>query len=200
MDKIENQACVRNQEPIYCALAPWLEQGGALLELACGTAQHGVYMAERLPRLDWQLSEHPDNLLLSLPWLEDAQLTNLRPALAVDINAPSWPVSPHSYDFAYCANLLHFIAPASVRAFFKGVSEALKPGGLLFCYGPINENGFTSEGNASLDHWLKIDVNPEAGIKELSWLIDEGEVASLKFKQRINLPANNVILVFENSK
>lgn len=95
---------------------------------------------------------------------------------------------------------MHFIAPPSVRAFFKGVSEALKPGGLLFCYGPINENGFTSEGNASLDHWLKTDVNPEAGIKELSWLIDEGEVASLKLKQRINLPANNVILVFENSK
>ncbi|NVK37843.1 MAG: DUF938 domain-containing protein [Gammaproteobacteria bacterium] len=197
IDKIENQACLRNQEPIYQALKPWLISGGSLVELASGTGQHGVYIAKRLPKLDWQLTEHPDNLLLSQPWFQDAVLPNLKPPQALNIDDAPWSLPLTSFDFAYCANLLHFVSTQTVSHLFSGVSAVLKPKGLVFCYGPINEDGYTSEGNASLDNWLRTEVNPHAGIKELNWLIDQAENEALVFKQRLNLPANNVILVFE---
>lgn len=93
--------------------------------------------------------------------------------------------------------MLHFVSPQEASNIFKGMSLALKQHGIFFCYGPINENGFTSEGNANLDEWLKQDVNPKAGIKELTFLQECANIHGLHFKERLNLPANNVILIFE---
>lgn len=196
LEKIENQACVRNQQPIFEALEPWLIAGGSLLELASGTGQHGVYITQRLPQITWQLSEHPSNLELSIPWQKEAQESGLLPAIPLDISQPHWHLVPDDYDYGYCANLLHFISDADMQQSFKGMAEHLKHNGLLFSYGPINENGFTSDGNKALDAWLKADINPEAGIKELKRIQDVAEQSGFIFKERINLPANNVILVF----
>lgn len=196
-EKIINPSCVRNQQPIFDALSPWLSGNGPLLELASGTGQHGVHICGQRPNLQWQLTEHPSQVALSHPWQQEAQLCNLLPCLPLDITQITWPVPSSTYQYAYCANLLHFVSADNVNAVFKGISLTLKKTGLFFCYGPINENGFTSDGNANLDEWLKHDVNPQAGIKELILLQECADRHGLRFKERLNLPANNVILVFE---
>lgn len=198
MDKPTSQACLRNQEPIYQALAPFMSIKGTCLELASGTGQHGVYLAEHLPHIQWHLSEVHEQCTLSAAWLQDAGLSNVKPAIALDVSCAPWPLSPHSFDYGFCANLLHFVSQEDVQNVFSGMARALKSGGVFFCYGPINENGFTSEGNAALDHWLKTDINPKAGIKERDWLINLAQASGFEFNERLNLPANNVILVFKN--
>lgn len=65
LGKIVNPSCLRNQQPILEALSPWLTHGGALLELASGTGQHGAHICEQLRHIQWQLSEHPSQLELS---------------------------------------------------------------------------------------------------------------------------------------
>ena len=200
LEKVVSQPCLRNQSPILEALSPWLNKGGRLLELACGTGQHGVFISGHIPQLHWQLSEHPSMLEISQPWVEEAGHGNLRPCIALDISQDLWPIKPHEYDFAYCSNLLHFIGDKQVMTIFKGVANALSQTGLFFCYGPINENGFTSAGNENLDIWLKQDVDPMAGIKELSWLIDQASQYGLSLTTRLDLPANNVILIFEKAQ
>jgi SAM-dependent methyltransferase len=198
-EKVVSQPCLRNQGPILEALSPWFKQGGRLLELACGTGQHGAFISGQVPQLHWQLSEHPSMLELSQPWVEEADRDNLPLCMALDISQDRWPIKTQKFDFAYCSNLLHFIGQEQVTNLFKGVANALKPSGQFFCYGPINENGFTSTGNESLDAWLKQEVDPLAGIKELSWLVDQASQHGLSLTTRLNLPANNVILVFENA-
>lgn len=200
LEKITSQPCLRNQQPIFEAIKPWVTQGGQLLELASGTGQHGVYISARLPQLHWQLSEHPDNMSLSQPWVDEADLPNLKPCIAVDVAQDPWPVHSGHFDYAYCANLLHFVSLDDVDNIFRQVTHTLKKNGLLFCYGPVNEDGFTSEGNQNLDAWLKQDVNPKAGIKELKVLKTLAHHSGLAFKSRLDCPANNVILIFENKK
>jgi cyclopropane fatty-acyl-phospholipid synthase-like methyltransferase len=197
LDKVTSQPCLRNQTAIFEALEPWLQNSGKLLELACGTGQHGVYMTARLPHLNWQLSEHPSQVLLSQPWYEEAQHPNLQSCIALDISQTHWPIETTEYEYAYCANLLHFVGIDDVVHIFNQVAGALKTKGLFFCYGPINENGFTSEGNRNLDDWLKQDINPKAGIKELTTLQASARQSGLTFRIRLDCPANNVILVFE---
>ena len=198
-EKVVNPSCLRNQQPILEALEPWLSAHGQLLELASGTGQHGVYIAQHMPHITWQLSEHPSQVALAQPWQQAAMLTNLLPCIELDISQPIWPIEASPYQYSFCANLLHYVSKENVDHIFNAISRVLKKQGVFFCYGPINENGFTSEGNASLDIWLKEEVNPKAGIKELSFLQDRAKQYGLSLKQRLNLPANNVILIFENN-
>jgi len=196
MDKPSNPACLRNQGPIYEALQPYLSAPGELLELASGTGQHGVYVASRTPHVTWQLSERPDQIQLSHMWWLEANLKNLKAALPLDVDE-TWAVADHHYQYGYLANLLHFVSEDTARNVFAGFNHKLANNGLLFCYGPINENGFTSEGNQALDEWLKHDVNPQAGIKELEWIVSTANGEGFELLERLNLPANNVILIFK---
>jgi len=197
MKKFVSQACIRNQQPILDAITPFLTKAGSVLELACGTGQHGVFFAKHLPHIQWQLSEHPGQLHLCKEWLDEAKLTNLPPPLAIDISEANWAEHLSPFDYGYCANLLHFVSEQSAKNVFEGMSKVLIQGGLFFCYGPINEHGFTSEGNQALDQWLKADINPMAGIKELEWIEQTAKQAQFELSNRINLPANNVILIFK---
>ena len=92
---------------------------------------------------------------------------------------------------------MHFVSEATVMNFFSGLKEKISIGGLLFLYGPYNNNGFTSEGNAALDAWVKADVNPLAGIKELSYMTAIANNADLKLMADHPMPANNHFLVFK---
>lgn len=197
IEKVVNPSCLRNQHPILEALLPWLSEPGQLLELASGTGQHGVYIGQHLPHIRWQLTEHPSQIQLSQPWQQAANLSNVLPCIELDINQPNWPAELGQFQYSFCANLLHYVSEQEVHHIFKAVSRVLNTQGLFFCYGPINEQGFTSDGNASLDKWLKEDVNAQAGIKELSFLQSSAQQQGLTLKQRLNLPANNVILIFE---
>jgi len=169
---------------------------GSVLELACGTAQHAVYLAERLPHLNWQPSDLAFGLEGAALWIEEASLENLKPAIMLNINDNDWGVA--NFDYIYSANLVHFVSQKSVDGMFLGISKHLKNQGVLALYGPYNQNGYTGEGNARLDQWLKAEVNPEAGIKELSEIVVLANKYGLKLETNHAMPANNHLLIFKN--
>ncbi|MFT6122513.1 MAG: cyclopropane fatty-acyl-phospholipid synthase-like methyltransferase [Oleiphilaceae bacterium] len=189
-----SQPCLRNQDPIYQTLKLHFTTSGHVLELACGTAQHAVYFAERLAHLNWQPSDLAFTLDGAKLWVEEAALENLQPAIMVDINESDWGVS--NVDYIYSANLIHFVSQNTVNAMFAGVSKYLKHDGLFALYGPCNQGGYTSEGNACLDQWLKTEINPDAGIKELSDIIALGKKYDLTLIANHLMPANNHLLMF----
>jgi len=191
-----SQPCIRNQDPIYQVLRSHFSISGSVLELACGTAQHAVYLAERLPHLNWQPSDLASGLAGAELWIEEASLENLKPAIMLNINDNDWGVA--NFDYIYSANLIHFVSQKSVDAMFLGISKHLKNQGVLALYGPYNQNGYTGEGNARLDQWLKAEVNPEAGIKELSEIVVLANKYGLKLKTNHAMPANNHLLIFKN--
>mgnify|MGYP000358964718 FL=1 len=171
---------------------------GSVLELACGTAQHAVYFAERLAHLNWQPSDLAFSLEGARLWIEEASLENLKPAVMLNINDSDWDID--DFDYIYSANLVHFVSQISVNAMFSGISKHLKSQGLLALYGPYNQNGYTGEGNARLNEWLKAEINPEAGIKELSDIIVLANKYGLELEANHSMPANNHLLIFRKER
>jgi len=198
MYKPIRQPCLRNQDPIMKVLSKYFCESGTVLELACGTAQHAVYCCQHLTHLKWQPTERADNLDSAQLWVEDADLQNLSRPMVLDINQPEWKVlDGKKFEYAYCSNLIHFITDESAVKVFSGVSKHLKDNGLFAIYGPININGFTSDGNANLDAWLKADIHPKAGIKELESIKKWGSNYGLSLIENESMPANNHILMFK---
>ncbi len=196
MLKPTSQPCLRNQDPIFQKLQHAFSQPGDVLELACGTAQHAVYFAQRLSHLTWQPTDLEASLSGALLWIEEANLKNLLPPKNLDVCQQHWNLP--RYDYVYSANLVHFVSMDTVCSMFTGIQKSLKKEGVLALYGPYNNQGFTSDGNASLDNWLKQDINPEAGIKELSVIIELAQQHNFQLQENHILPANNHFLIFKS--
>jgi SAM-dependent methyltransferase len=192
-----NQACLRNQQPILEVLSQYFTKESGVLELACGTAQHAVHMATHLPHLTWYATDTLDKLEAANLWIKSAGLPNLGPSQALDVNNLPWSnPSSKPISYGYCANLIHFVSTETAQNVFKGMKNVLSTGGLFAIYGPINEQGFTSEGNKNLDAWLKEDINPLAGIKEFNDICIWGKEQGFTLTAKEAMPANNYLLFF----
>jgi len=194
-----NPSSLRNQGPIFEVLQGYLTAPGKLLEIGCGTGQHAVFMGEKLPHIIWQASECKDAIAGANMWINENRI--LPPAVELDISLNNWQ-QPflNSMNYVYSANVIHFVHDATVENFFNGINEILITDGTLILYGPYNDHGFTSEGNAGLDAWLKADVHPLAGIKELSYITSLANKVGLKLVENHIMPANNHLLVYKKTK
>lgn len=77
-----------------------------------------------------------------------------------------------------------------------GAGQLLQPGGVLFIYGPFKVDGaFTSDSNESFHHTL-VAQNPEWGYRDVADVAAAAEAAGLRHKLTLQMPANNLGLVF----
>jgi hypothetical protein len=77
-----------------------------------------------------------------------------------------------------------------------GAAQVLQPGGVLFIYGPFKVDGaFTSESNEDFHHTL-VGQNPEWGYRDVADVAAAAEAVGLQHKQTLQMPANNLALVF----
>jgi len=82
-----------NKGPILAVLKEIFADRKQVLEIASGTGQHAVHFGRELPHLTWQPSELPQHLPGIQAWLDEAQLPNVLPPLAIDVNDTHWPFS-----------------------------------------------------------------------------------------------------------
>ena len=196
-DKPFSLACERNQGPIEIALRSLIIGPGSVLEVGSGTGQHGVFIAERRPDLVWQTSDQAERLTGLRQWVKDAGLFNLPDPLQLDIT--DWPSSLGPFDTVFAANVVHYIPRTLVPYLVNVMSEAALPKGQLIYYGPFNEQGFTSAGNAALDAWLKQDVSPDAGIWEQDEFLGVLQEHGWSLTAQQPMPSNNRLLALQRS-
>ena len=196
-DKPFSLACERNQGPIEIALRSLIIGPGSVLEVGSGTGQHGVFIAERRPDLVWQTSDQAERLTGLRQWVKDAGLFNLPDPLQLDIT--DWPSSLGPFDTVFAANVVHYIPRTLVPYLVNVMSEAALPKGQLIYYGPFNEQGFTSAGNAALDAWLKQDVSPDAGIWEQDEFLGVLQEYGWSLTAHQPMPSNNRLLVLQRT-
>jgi len=93
------------------------------------------------------------------------------------------------------------IAPWRVaEGLFAGAGRYLRAGGRLFLYGPFKRDGkHTAVSNAAFDSSLR-DKNPEWGVRDIEALEKLAKNAGLALIEIAEMPANNLILVFERPK
>lgn len=188
-------AADRNKGPILEVLQRVLPADAAVLEIASGTGQHAAHFAAAEPGWRWQPSDADPGAAASIDaWC--GSLDNVAPALALDVLASDWPVPHGSLDAIFCANMLHISPWASCGALMRGAARHLAPGGVLVTYGPYLVDGEpTAPGNIAFDADLRAR-DPAWGLRLLSDVIAQANAAGLAFEERVQMPANNLVLVF----
>lgn len=188
-------AADRNAAPIMAALQRLLPARGVLLEVASGTGQHAARASAALPGWTWQPSDADPAALASIAaWC--AGLPRVRAPLPLDVLAPTWPGVPDRVDAVFCANLIHIAPWAVCGALMRGSARHLSPTGLLLTYGPFVEDGVpTAPSNLAFDADLRAR-DPAWGLRRRADVEREAAAAGLMLRERVALPANNLLLVW----
>lgn len=203
--RLDAPAFHRNCEPIWSVLGKFLHgRAGDVLEVGSGTGQHAVEFAARAPDIVWWPSDHNDAHLASIAaWRRFAGLPNVRAPMRIDLADSGWVLthgerpSPAKLLAILCANVLH-IAPWRVaEGLFAGAARHLRPDGRLFVYGPFTRNGArTAPSNAAFDASLRAE-DAEWGVRDVEDVQALAESNSLALADVVEMPADNLILIFE---
>jgi SAM-dependent methyltransferase len=211
-DRLSSPAAERNRQPILEVLRRVLPPAGRALDIASGSGQHASWFARHLPGWTWQPTEYAAASLPSIAaWsvLGEADLAespqspagtgplaNLLAPRQLDVIAPDWPVDG-AFDAIVCINMLHASPPATLPGLMAGVGRHLAPGGLLVTYGPyVLEDEPLVPSNVEFDAWLKTR-DPSWGIRRLADVVAHARGAGLRLRERVAMPANNLMLIFE---
>ncbi|HEX9963805.1 MAG TPA: DUF938 domain-containing protein [Allosphingosinicella sp.] len=188
-------ATERNRAPIAAVLRGALPERGLLLEIASGTGEHAARLSASFPRLRWQPSDPDPGALASIcAWREEAGAPNLLEPLHLDASAEHWPVE--AADAILCVNMVHISPWAATEGLMRGAGRLLPTGGPLILYGPYRRSGVpTAPSNEAFDESLK-SRNPEWGLRELEAVEAEAARHGLGLERVVEMPANNLILVF----
>jgi len=185
-----------NKEPILEIFKKIINKGPTvLLEIGSGTGEHAIHIAKALPDLYWYCSDLEESHQNIEYWLNHADLPNISKKIATyKASRDKFPdLKP---DYVFTANSLHIMSLKEVRAFIADLS-ALNSGSVVIIYGPFNYSGqYSSESNKEFDKWLK-NRNELWGIKDFSFVKDLMKDSGFVFKEDIEMPANNRILLFK---
>ncbi len=207
MDRPFSLSCERNRDPILGVLRRNLLGARHVLEIGSGTGQHAVHFAAAMPWLTWQCSDHASYLGGIQQWLDDADLPNTPPPIA--LQAATEPM-PHfepelassllPLDAVFTANSLHIMGWPEVQALFASLQGNLADQALVIVYGPFNEGGrFSSESNREFDASLRAR-DPRSGIRDAEAVDALASDIGLQRIEDVAMPANNRMLIWRRVK
>lgn len=193
--RLHAPAAGRNREPILTVLKTHLPPRGLVLEVASGSGEHIVHFAQAFPGLDFQPSDADSQARASIDaWTAEAGLQNVRPAIAVDAAAGSWPIS--AADAVLCINMIHIAPWDAAVGLMRGAAALLRPDGMLYLYGPFRREGaHTAPSNAAFDRSLR-QQNPDWGVRDLEAVTALAQAHGFADPIIETMPANNLSLVF----
>ena len=186
----------RNKAAIAECLGRLLPQGGRVLEIGSGTGEHAVAICSQRPDLIWQPSD-PDTRSRESQddWAKDLN-GRMKSSLALDTRDDNWTAIAGSIDAIVCCNVIHIAPWSAAEGLARGAETMLRPGAPLILYGPYLEAGNSAPSNLDFDRSLRAR-NAEWGVRELEDVKALMTAHGFEFKARIDMPANNLLLVFE---
>jgi SAM-dependent methyltransferase len=199
--RMSSPSAARNVGPILAVLKQVLPAYGTVLEIGSGTGEHVVQFAEAMPNLTWLPSDPDSEARASTSsWIKFAGLSNVLPPRDVDVCAEAWGVEQAApFDAIVSLNMVHIAPWAASLGLFAGAGRLLRAGGLLVLYGPFMRNGaHNAPSNAAFDASLKAR-NPSWGVRDITDLEGVAKSSELSLRETIEMPANNMSLVFRKS-
>jgi SAM-dependent methyltransferase len=191
-------ATARNRQPILDVLRPRLPDDGLVLEVASGSGEHVAHFAAALPHLTFQPSDPSATARASIDdWAEASRLANIRPAVALDAEAPAWPIERAAA--VLCSNMIHIAPWSAAVGLIAGAARILPADGLLYLYGPYRRGGrHTAPSNDAFDRELR-QRDPAWGVRDLEAVNELAADHGFVPAEVIEMPANNLSLVFRRT-
>ncbi|MEO0395692.1 MAG: DUF938 domain-containing protein [Cyanobacteria bacterium P01_A01_bin.137] len=198
-------ATERNREAILEVLARVLPNPGTILEIASGTGEHASFFAPKLAPRRWLPSDISPPMLNSIAaWQRATNARYLLPAIELDVCHELWPVEndekradeKRPINAIVNINMIHIAAWRACEAMMAGAGRILPANGVLYLYGPFKRDGkHTAPSNATFDTWLK-EQNPDWGVRDLDAVEATAKDHQLALQEVIEMPANNLSLIF----
>lgn len=194
-DARRSAPALRNRSPIAEVLRTVLPATGLVLELASGTGEHVVHFARHFPHLDWQPSDPSPEARQSIAgWVAAEGLANVRAPIALDASLASWPVEQAAA--IVCINMVHISPWEATDGLMRGAGRVLEHRGPLYLYGPFRRSDRLIEAsNEAFDRDLR-SRNPKWGLRELDAVSDCAARYGLELDGVVEMPANNLSVVF----
>lgn len=197
-------AAERNGPAILAQLQALLPQQGRALEIASGSGQHVALFGANLPGWIWQPSDlRYDDFPSISQWCALSGAAQVRPPCLLDVLSPAWPTAgaafEQPFDLIFCANMLHISPWACCSGLMQGAARHLAAGGRVITYGPYFEREVPrAPSNLAFDRDLR-ERDSAWGIRWLHEVAAQAAEAGLGLVNRVDMPANNLLLVFERS-
>jgi hypothetical protein len=191
-------AALRNREPIAEVLREWLPDSGLVVEVASGTGEHVVYLAEAFPNLEWQPSDVDSDALGSIAaWRDESCLPNVRDPIVIDASNPDWPIDGAAA--VLNINMAHISPWGASLGLIAGAARVLPQGGPLILYGPwLKDDVETVQSNLDFDASLK-SRDPQWGLRRVEDFVAAAAEKGFDLVESRALPANNLMLLFRLS-
>ena len=195
-------ATQRNKIYIGDVLSKIPLENGFVLEIGSGSGEHGVEFQKRFPEIIWQTSDPElDHRRSIISWIDYEKLNIKMPKpLEIDVTKRPWPIPTkliYALQVIISINMIHIAPWECTESLFKESGKLLNYGKYLILYGPFKiRNEHISESNELFDNALKIQNN-YWGIRNLEEVNIEAIKNGFKQKQLIQMPANNLTLIYE---
>ena len=194
-------ATQRNKKYIGDVLSKILLPKGSILEIGSGSGEHGIEFQKRFPEIIWQTSDLKLEYRKSISsWIDHERLNNKMPEpLKIDVKDTPWQIPSnvlHSLQGIISINMIHIAPWQCTESLFKESGKILKDRRFLLLYGPFKiNNKHTCESNELFDKSLK-SQNNDWGVRNLETVNEEAMINGFNQEQIIEMPANNIILIY----
>ncbi len=199
MDRRQSSpSTARNRAPILAVLQRVLPANAKVLEIASGAGEHAVHVARAMPGVIWQPSDPDPRARASIAaWIEAEGLSNVLPPLDIDVRGKAWSVEADTpFDAVVAINMIPISPWQATLGLIAGASRLLRAGGVLYTSGPYMRNGrHTAPSNAAFDASLKAR-DPSWGVRDIGEIEREAALQDLTLREIVDMPANNLSLVF----
>ncbi|KAG7356624.1 DUF938 domain containing protein [Nitzschia inconspicua] len=230
MMKLDSPSAQRNKQPIWEVLSnnvlPRLQipsdnhQTLRVLEVAAGCGVHTEHFALALSDLfgkgsiKWYPTDPTQEFLASIQcYIDD------RADVLSDIVAPPMSLTLDSsgiqesatktelfassvkstLDVIICINMIHISPWQATLGLMKLAGETLSEKGCLYCYGPYKIGGTALESNLNFDASLR-SRNPSWGVRDIEAVMEAASKEGLELVEKIEMPANNLSLIFQRKR
>ncbi|WP_394694190.1 DUF938 domain-containing protein [Hyphobacterium sp.] len=194
-EKLFSPSAARNSQPIADILCPLLKSGARVLEIGSGTGEHGEAVCLRRPDVHWTPSD-PDSASRKSQAARAREISAMQMPLDLDVSRDGWSDGLAEIDNLVCCNVIHISPWATAQGLVRGATHILHPKGRIFLYGPFLEGAASAPSNLDFDASLK-SRNPEWGVRPLDEVVELFAGHGFELEQRIDMPANNLSLIFK---
>lgn len=195
--KLHAPSAERNMRDVCKAIQSIAPPTGNALEIASGTGQHIIFFASAMPQITWHPTEVDTTRIASIQaYINDTSCSNIAAPRQLNATVDGWNKKVGPMDIISLCNLLHLISTPEAETLICEAAKALTPHGKLFIYGPFKRDGkLISEGDKNFDASIRAS-DVETGYKDDAWAKSVAMKNGLALDQAIEMPANNLALVF----